>query len=321
MLSKIEFHENMESFTIYANYLAHLLYPVLKEKNVSSAEREKMFSKFYVSATDESTKRKWLSLLTSIGVTGGRHSFVLYHYIFTKFFHLSLAYRNKNIILEEPQLNLDLTKSEEETLRYVAGYILYCIIKAVDTRTTEGKCLKSIISCWSWKDDEQEEWNIEMSMLDYTKKWVDCVNRGGLLNVSDEFYIFIRDVENLARTVLNNQILLSYCGEDLRMILLEKFNNGRFIDSSWCILTRNISNKQLTEKLKQKIFNKWINVRAYAFVKAWIQIFKRKLTYKSQKKLISEKGEPSMRKSLAVKRAVAEKGEPAMRKLLPSNKI
>ena len=147
MLSKIEFHENMESFIIYANYLAHLLYPVLKEKNVSSAEREKMFSKFYVSATDESTKRKWLSLLTSIDVTGGRHSFVLYHYIFTKFFHLSLAYRNKNIILEEPQLNLDL--EEEETLRYVAGYILYCIIKAVDTRTTEGKCLKSIISCWS----------------------------------------------------------------------------------------------------------------------------------------------------------------------------
>ena len=73
------------------------------------------------------------------------------------------------------------------------------------------------------------------------------------------------------------------------------------------------SNKDLVAKKK----GKWINIRAHAFVKAWIQIVKRKLSQKKDaSKNVSERVEPAMRKCLATRKAVAEKGEPAMRKLI-----
>ena len=81
--------------------------------------------------------------------------------------------------------------------------------------------LTKILSYWGTKGDDIDERHV--SFLDYTRKWVDCVNRGGLCSVNDEFYIFIRRVENVARSILNLELMINYRGQDLRNCLSNKF--------------------------------------------------------------------------------------------------
>ena len=112
------------------------------------------------------------------------------------------------------------------------------------------------------------------------------------------FFIFVRHIESVARTVLNKSLMINYCGEDLRDVLLEKFLKHDLIDKSWCSLTRYIENDSLKDTIKIAILKKWIGIRARSFVNAWTQLVKRKCG----KINISNKSELSLRKTLFVKK-------------------
>ena len=98
-----------------------------------------------------------------------------------------------------------------------------------------------------------------------------------------------------ARTILNQELLINYCGEDLKTVLHNTLSKSENIEVCWHNIARNISNLSVKEMIKNKILLKWINIRANAFVKSWIQMIKRK-----DSMTISRKGEASLRKSLGV---------------------
>ena len=129
-------------------------------------------------------------------------------------------------------------------------------------------------------------------------------------------YIFIRRVENVARSIFNRTLLVQYCNENLSLELKNRFNNNELISAGWAAITKDMENEMLGEKLKNEVFTKWINIRASAFVKAWLaqqrlaaaqNKAKEKQDKENNKKrkatsttgsIISEKGAPSLRKSL-----------------------
>ena len=104
-------------------------------------------------------------------------------------------------------------------------------------------------------------------------------------------------MESVAKTVLNKSLIIDYCGEDLRDVLLGKISKHDLIDKSWCSLTRYIENDYLKDTMKISIPKKWIGIRARSFVNAWMQLVKRK----SGKINISNKSEPSLRKTFVRK--------------------
>ena len=110
------------------------------------------------------------------------------------------------------------------------------------------------------------------------------------------FFIFVRHVQSVARTVLNKSLMRDYCGEDLRDVLLEKFLKHDLIDKSWCSLTRYIENDSLKDTLEIAILKNWVGISARSFVNAWMQLVKRK----SETINISNKSEPSLRKSFFI---------------------
>ena len=114
------------------------------------------------------------------------------------------------------------------------------------------------------------------------------------------FFIFVRHMESVKKTVLNKSLMRYYYGEDLRDVLLEKFLKHDLIDKSWCSLTRYIKNDSLTDTMKIAILKKWIGIRARSFVNAWMQLVKRKCG----KMNISNKSEPSLRITFAKKNKV-----------------
>ena len=144
-----------------------------------------------------------------------------------------------------------------------------------------------------------------MSFLDYTRDWTALRDRGGLFIINDELYIFIRRIENVARTIFNKNLLVQYCNQNLSNELKNQLSASELISEAWEKITRNLENKSLGEKLKMEIFTKWVNIRATAFLKAWLAAQRLKIaddkakSKKAKKSIISEKGAPSLRKSLA----------------------
>ena len=94
--------------------------------------------------------------------------------------------------------------------------------------------------------------------------------------VSDDFYMFVRGIENEVGKVLTINFMIVYCGEDVKEVILEKLNANPFIQNMWDTLAKDFCNKHLTEKLKLQILKKWINIRINAFVNVYVQIIIRK---------------------------------------------
>ena len=124
-------------------------------------------------------------------------------------------------------------------------------------RSPEDFALHQLFSCWGSK----EELVKQVTFLEYTKTWVDRVNRGGLLLESDDFYMFLRGIENDVRKVLTINFLIAYCGEDVKEVILGKLNANSFIYNLWDTLTKDVYNKHLTENIKLQILEKWTNIR------------------------------------------------------------
>ena len=63
-------------------------------------------------------------------------------------------------------------------------------------------------------------------------------------------------------------------------------------------LTKDLESNALATQLKCLVLNKWINIRANAFIKAWVNIAKYKYAEEKGKK-IDNKGQPALRKTLS----------------------
>ena len=196
---------------------------------------------------------------------------------------------------------ISMTKDEEATLRYVAGFVVFSLKKRLKAKNSpQTKATINLFNQLTTKEDENLNENV--SVKDYTSHWVDQVNRGGLLIVGDEFYAFIKLMENLARLILNKNLLVRYCGDDIRKVIVDRFSKNRILQDKWSNLSSTLRNKELGLKILRSIFWKWANLRAHAFVKNWIEI--RRLTLYKKGHEVSEKAEPAMRKTLRAKRKV-----------------
>ena len=105
----------------------------------------------------------------------------------------------------------------------------------------------------------------------------------------------MRRLENQVRHVLTFDLLKTNRGEDLRDVIATKLQENNLVNNGWNILSRNMDNIKLSNVLKNQVINKWIDIRANAFVLCYIQVIKRAI---GEKKL-SKKAEPALRKTLS----------------------
>ena len=86
-----------------------------------------------------------------------------------------------------------------------------------------------------------------------------------------------------------------YGGENIQNLLMSEFSNNNLIDICW----NSISNETLKNTLKSEVLRKWVNIRGNAFVRAWVDTVKNGQFEKQNKKIVSKKGEGSLRKQLS----------------------
>jgi len=295
----------------FANLLHESISPLVICFKSKCDAQEKVCNKMYNFSVEESIHDKWLKFLQVLDISSVPSSrSMLLSYIIDRFYLHSIKYHSMFLLGDSTENVLDsdirLTSSEENTVRYVAGYIPFSLFhKFTNMKVTEStKAALSIIKSWSNVNGD------EKTFLEYTKEWLEEVNRGGLCFVSDDFYIFIRHVEMCARKVLNTKMLKQYGGENIRSLILDELNKSTMLDKTWNSVTNRVENKQLKSKLRNEVFVKWINIRGNAFVKSWVDMVKcKQVEIKKQNKLkkkktdtnpalISRKGSCGLRKSL-----------------------
>ena len=87
---------------------------------------------------------------------------ILHQYILDKFFQLTLKCRN-DVLCRKFEENLDddispFEATEEQTIRYVAGYILHSVRNSVQNkRSRDGIAILKILSCWGSKSSSDFE--------------------------------------------------------------------------------------------------------------------------------------------------------------------
>ena len=82
------------------------------------------------------------------------------------------------------------------------------------------------------------------------------VNRGGLVEVTDEFYLFIRSIENSIRKTFNIGLIRRYEGEDLRDVLRNEILQNYLVERYWHSFVHYLQSEQLANTLKLQIVEK-----------------------------------------------------------------
>ena len=194
---------------------------------------------------------------------------ILFQSILCKGYEAALVWKNSIYCRQydfDPSA-LEFTKEEEKISRYVAGYISFLLKKKYRTRTQTplGKAVLDMVNSLTIIADENKYCK---TLYEYTLSWTEKINRGGLMIVNEQFFIFARHVESVARAVLNKSLIMNYCGKDSRDVLLENFLKHDLIGKNWCSLTSYIENDSFEHTIKNSILKKWIGIRARSFVNA-----------------------------------------------------
>ena len=93
--------------------------------------------------------------------------------------------------------------------------------------------------------------------------------------MTDDFFLFIKLTELECRKTLNTNFLIMYSGQDFCDKLCSKITNSELLQRDWDVLTKDLNNRLLCDKLFHRIVTKWVNIRINAFIKTWMQIMRR----------------------------------------------
>ena len=273
---------------------------MLKVVEISTSKttgREHQCSLLHLLTLNSNIRETWRKTITKTGISCELCCIdMLYSFIIKKAFLKCLYWKRetKQVGLEEDDINLNLSPHEAKVLRYVAGFLPFSIKSLYETRNdATSKVIVSILNSWRLSNDADKR---EQTYLEFSNAWVDRIDRGGLFLVNDDFYVFVKRVEDVARKVFNKKLINSYQGEDLRDTLMKRFEASPIVDSTWATLTRHVEDEKAKSILKEIILRKWIDIRARAFANAWIQ--KLKLMSFKTGKGPSKKAEPALRKTL-----------------------
>ena len=115
------------------------------------------------------------------------------------------------------------------------------------------------------------------SLLDYTKEWVERVNRGGLFDVSDEAYRLFVSIEMAMRSKLTEHLKKQKMTEDSRegkSAIIDFVLKNDDIQFYWSMLSIDIEEEEHNSELLQHIIQLWLTIRGFSISKAWMEDYK-----------------------------------------------
>ena len=157
----------------------------------------------------------------------------------------------------------ELTYEEENALRYVGGYVIKTL----------------------WKKEKQEDILATLKLITNeddddapadSEEWVCTIDRGGLIRITEEFYLTLCSIEYAIRQLLKTSSPIKEFAFEI--------NEDCEVQFQWCMASVRMS-EDIAHLLLEKIINTWITIRGYSFVNTIIEQYKqenKKTTQKSK---------------------------------------
>ena len=97
------------------------------------------------------------------------------------------------------------------------------------------------------------------TILEYTKKWIELVDRGGLFELSDVSYCFFKEIEIQVRKKLFVTLDNTVADTDLRESIISSISFNDNIQFYWTILSADIESESEATKVLKKIIGLWLS--------------------------------------------------------------
>ena len=178
---------------------------------------------------------------------------------------------------------MQLTLDEANVLRYACGFVgmklhkKFLKIKGVKAAEFT-ECLNNF----------QVE-GTSTSLLDYTKNWVERVNRGGLFEVNDEAYFLFVAIESAMRSKLTNHLKKSIGATNdeetgAKAAIVDFVSRDGEVDLYWSKLSSDILDDSHCMELLKEVIGLWLTIRGFSITKTWIEDYKRELCISNARK-------------------------------------
>ena len=233
------------SFSDYVNQQIHFCFEERRKMSL-----HKLWWNFHVLRLSENLKSKWLSCVGVLHLPEDVLS------VADLVLQILLKRMFQNVIQELTAAPAqtqspaeELMPRDENVVRCMAGYVLHQLKKKYPQHSG---FFSDILADGTLDFDVQ-------TIEDYSRVWVEQVDRGSLCKVNDNFFTFLKEMEHVCRKHLDVRILPV---EPLMSRIKEDILNN--CSSSWRRICSNTDSSMLLEY----IANLWINIRVYSF-KHW----------------------------------------------------
>lgn len=237
-----------------------------------STQRQLLWSGFH-SARISGLRSLWTDLYTGLGLESRfAQDPLLGEYVNEKVFveHVKVKFH----VEEQDVEPAELTDNDLNALRYAAGYVPWKLRQKFKKATCKHPNRKAFLVCLERMSEGSEEENDE-SYLEYTKKWIRAIDRGGLFRINDEVYVLFHEIERM----------VSQKSEQAKEEIVEEIVSDDDIQLYWSMISVDIDH-HAGEQLLQQIVQLWLTIRGFSAAGAFVEQYKQ-VTKKSTKKSTS----------------------------------
>lgn len=252
-----------------------------------STRRERFWATFHSKQIHE-LPTLWSSLIRNLScpeVTQGGMVLLTQH-VNQKLFEMVLS--NKFQCSVHPLTEQPLTAGEANALRYAAGYVPFALKKKLSHRPEFVKCLDQLAV-----SGEGETY------LEYTKKWIELVNRGKLFEINDECFKFFCDLESKVTSYLRDIFASGGQVHKDKKEVISSIAEDTDVQFSWLLLCLELDDEQLSNELLEYVVELWLTIRGFSMASAWMEYIKQCDSTSTTKK-------KALRKNLKQKRLQLE---------------
>lgn len=171
------------------------------------------------------------------------------------------------------QVRSRLTIIEENALNYAGGFIVRKVIviynKKKEPRYHASRgCLTSLLLHTDTSDADIECG----SFYDYTRVWIDKVDRGGLHHISDLCHELFYEIDQCVYAKLQNNL------ESKNKIAMEEIKHDAFVNTDvqriWKLCSTHVEEEEGCEILRT-IINEWIILRGHSLTSKYMEDYRR----------------------------------------------
>jgi hypothetical protein len=191
--------------------------------------------------------------------------------------HALLILKNKNEtagdfesnVVHKEERRTRLSVEEENAIRYTAGYIVRKIKKRYEEKgpVEVVHCLLSMGEGSELSNDD----GADCTFQEYSKMWINLIDRGGLFKVNSEAYSFFLELELAAYPLVRSCIDTgTSCQKELMLKDILADEDVRF---AWDLLCVHLNEYRSTQLLSE-VTLMWLQIRGFSITSKWMEEYK-----------------------------------------------